>query len=55
MAEACSSLCRDEAWVTQGIEPLVSSLRVIVPPVSMALPEELINSLKLISSTFFYL
>lgn len=49
MAEACSSLCRNEARATQGIEPVVSTLWEIVPPVSMG---ELTNSLKLDSSLF---
>lgn len=49
MAEACFSLGRNEALATHGIEPLVSSLGVIVLPVSMG---ELINSLKLDSSLF---
>lgn len=31
MAEACSTLCRDEAWATQGAEPLVSLRKVLVP------------------------
>lgn len=45
MAEAHSALCRDEAQASQGTEPLVSLCRVIVPPVSRALPEELTNFL----------